>query len=181
MRGRMLLDMRTARKTARVDDALLGRALERFRTVLRARSLKLSTVRISIVRAALEYDGHFSVEDLVRVLHANGVRDAHLATVYRAIPLMVEAGLVQPALVRQGDRQHYEAVFEQEHHDHLVCTACGRIVEYQSEALEALQREIAARYGFELDDHVHELRGRCRDCRRGTEPAAAAGGGRVRS
>lgn len=126
----------------------------------------MSKVRESIARAALNYEGHFSVEDLVKLLHENGVGDAHQATVYRALPLMVEAGLIQPALVSKADGQRYEASFEREHHDHLVCTSCGRVVEYHSETLEALQREIAQRYGFELDDHVHELRGRCRDCRR---------------
>lgn len=126
----------------------------------------MSKVREAITRAALSYKGHFNVEDLVRVLHGDGIHEAHVATVYRAIPLLIDAGLIQPALVSKGDGQHYEAVFEREHHDHLVCVRCSRIVEFQSEALEALQREIAARYHFELDDHVHELRGRCRECRR---------------
>lgn len=158
--------MRAQRKTRATSPETLDRALERFRLVLHARTLRFSKVREAIARAALTYDGHFSVEDLLHVLQAGGVRDAHLATIYRAVPLMVEAGLIQPALVSKSDGQRYEASFEREHHDHLVCTQCGRIVEYQSEALEALQREIAARYGYELDDHVHELRGRCKECRR---------------
>jgi Fur family ferric uptake transcriptional regulator len=141
------------------------RALERFRALLHDRSLKMSRVREAIARAALRYEGHFGVDDLVGVLQKSGVHEAHMATVYRAVPLMVEAGLIQPALVAHGDGQRYEATFEREHHDHLVCRRCGRVVEYHSEALEALQREIAARYEFELDDHVHELRGRCKDCR----------------
>jgi Fur family ferric uptake transcriptional regulator len=141
--------------------------LERFRALLHERSLKMSKVRESIARMALSYRGHFSVDQLVQVLHENGVQEAHVATVYRAVPLMVEAGLIQPALVSKADGQRYEASFERERHDHLVCTSCGRVVEYQSEALEALQREIARRYDFELDDRVHELRGRCKACRRG--------------
>jgi Fur family transcriptional regulator, ferric uptake regulator len=143
----------------------MDRALERFRSVLHDRSLKMSRVREAIARAALSYEGHFGVEELLGVLQANGVHEAHMATVYRAVPLMVEAGLIQPALVASGDAQRYEATFEREHHDHLVCHRCGRVVEYHSEALEALQREIAARYEFELDDHVHVLRGRCKSCR----------------
>jgi Fur family ferric uptake transcriptional regulator len=156
-----------------MKDEALARALEHYRAVLHDRALKLSKVRESIAHAALTYEGHFSVEDLLQVLHAKGVRDAHMATVYRALPLMLEARLIEPALVSRTDGQRYEAVFEREHHDHLVCTLCGRVVEYQSEALEALQREIAARYEFELDEHVHELRGRCKDCRRSTPKLAA--------
>jgi len=144
----------------------VARGLERFRSVLHGQSLKLSKVRESIARTALTYEGHFSVDELVQVLHENGVQEAHQATVYRAVPLMVEAGLIQPALVSKADGQRYEASFEREHHDHLVCTSCGRVVEYHSEAMEALQREIAQRYEFEIDDHVHEIRGRCKSCRR---------------
>jgi Fur family ferric uptake transcriptional regulator len=78
----------------------------------------------------------------------------------------LDSGLIQPALVLNSDSQHYEVVFEREHHDHLVCTNCGRVVEYQSAALLALQRKIAARYEFTLDEQTSELHGRCKSCRR---------------
>lgn len=165
-RGGNYRRMRTARKSPPLKEEAVSRALDRFRTVLRDRSLKMSKVREHIARTALSYDGHFSVDDLVTELHDRGVRDAHLATVYRAVPLLVDAGLIQPALISKSDSQRYEASFEREQHEHLVCTGCGKVVEYQSETLRALQREIAARYDFELADHVHELRGRCKECRR---------------
>jgi len=146
---------------------MIDRALERFRQVVRARALKASKVREAVVRAALTLEGHFSVDDLLRVLHASGVHEAHMATVYRALPLLVDAGLIQATLTAQGESQLYEVVFEREHHDHLVCTGCGRVVEYQSQALLALEREIAERYEFELDVRTIELHGRCKSCRRG--------------
>lgn len=77
----------------------------------------MSSVREAIIRAALGYDGHFSVEDLLQVLRRRGVSGAHMATVYRAVPLLVEAKIIQPALLSRGERQLYEAAFEQEHHD----------------------------------------------------------------
>jgi Fur family ferric uptake transcriptional regulator len=156
-----------------VTGSLEQRALARFREVLRDRALKMSTVRAAIARAALGYEGHFTVEDLLRVLHANGVREAHLATIYRAVPLMVEAGLIQPAPISKADGQRYEVAFEREHHDHLVCTTCDRVIECHATALATLQREIAARYDFALDDHV--LRGRCKACRRAPRSAAPRG------
>ena len=139
--------------------------------MLHDRSLKMSKVRESIA-APPSATRTVIVDDLHNVLHERGVRDAHMATVYRAVPLLVDAGLIQPALVSKADGQRYEAAFEREHHDHLVCTNCGRVVEYQSETLGALRREIAKRYDFELDEHVHELRGRCRDCRSKKPPRA---------
>jgi Fur family ferric uptake transcriptional regulator len=159
--------MQASRKAApQPKEESTRRALERFRTVLHERSLKMSTVREAIARAALAYKGHFSVEDLLGVLKSKGVSEAHMATVYRAIPLMVESGLIQPALLTRGDEHRYEVAFEREHHDHLLCTKCGRVIEFHSEAMEALQRELAERYDFEIDKHVHELMGRCGRCRK---------------
>lgn len=148
------------------DDESVERALGALRDLLRAKDLKQSKVREAIARTALAYDGHFTVEELAQLLRERGVAGAHLATVYRAIPLLVEAGLIQPALVAQGDRQHYEAAFERAHHDHLVCLSCGSVVEFYSETLEVIQREIAERYGYRLEQHVHELRGLCTRCQR---------------
>lgn len=158
--------MRPGRKGGRLGQEARARALDRFRHVLRERSLKSSRVREAVARAALAQNGHFTVEDLLRALREGGVNEAHMATVYRAIPLLLEAGLIQPALVLNSDSQHYEVVFEREHHDHLVCTNCGRVVEYQSAALLALQRKIAASYEFTLDEQTSELHGRCKSCRR---------------
>ena len=125
----------------------------------------MTRVREAIAVGAMEFCGHFTVEQLAAKLAARGHREAHVATVYRNIPLMIEAGILAPALVSKDDGQHYEVVFEQGHHDHLVCLSCGAIVEVHCEALENLQREIAQRHGYELDAHVHELRGTCRNCR----------------
>jgi hypothetical protein len=96
------------RKDVGLKPDAVERGLERFRVVLHQRSLKMSKVRESITRMALSYRGHFSVDELVQVLHSQGINDAHLATVYRAVPLMVEAGLIQPALVSKADGQRYE-------------------------------------------------------------------------
>jgi Fur family transcriptional regulator, ferric uptake regulator len=150
----------------RPDEASLQRALERFRAVLHRSSLRMTPVREAVLRAALTYAGHYDVDDLVRELHSRDVREASLATVYRMMPLLVEAGLVQPTLLSSGERHRYEATFEREHHDHLVCTGCNKVIEFHFEAFEMLQRDLAAKYDFELTAHVHELLGRCGDCRR---------------
>jgi Fur family transcriptional regulator, ferric uptake regulator len=159
--------MRTSRKNvpSKLKDQDIDRGIERLRSVLHARSLKLSTVREAIARSALTYSGHFSVEDLLSVLRSKGVSGAHMATVYRAVPLLIEAGLIQPTMLSRGNGHFYEVAFEREHHDHLVCKSCGEVIEFHSEAMEALQREIAARYDFSIEEHVHELLGRCKRCR----------------
>src|SRR5262245_4743818 len=114
--------MRPIRKNAVLDKASLTRALAAFRAFLHERGLKVSSVREAVAEAALTYDGHFSVEDLLRVLRAKGVQDAHLATIYRALPLLVEARLIEAAPAAKGDSQRFELAFEREHHNHFVCT-----------------------------------------------------------
>jgi Fur family ferric uptake transcriptional regulator len=141
----------------------LSEALERFRTVLEKHELRLTRERVAIVEAALEMRGHFPIEQLVAELRRRGVRGSK-ATVYRVLPLLTEAGILQAADF-SSDTRRYEAAFGREHHDHLVCRGCGRVVEFEYEAFEVLQREVAARHGFELEGHVHQLVGRCPACR----------------
>lgn len=156
--------VRRVHRPATLDDAGLQRALDHLRDVVRQRGLKSSAVRDAVARAALLRRGHFSVDDLVKDLRDGGVADAHPATVYRVLPLLVEAGLIQPTLVSTADGARYERAFEREHHDHLICTSCGAVLEFYFEAIEVLQRDVAERFGFRLTGHVHELLGVCADC-----------------
>lgn len=143
--------------------ARVAEALARFESFLAARDLRLTPERAAIVEAALAMRGHFPIEQLVAELRRRGIRGSK-ATVYRALPFLTEAGILQPADV-SSDTRRYEAAFGREHHDHLICSGCGAIVEFEFDAFEVLQREIAARHGFELESHLHQLVGRCPACR----------------
>jgi Fur family transcriptional regulator, ferric uptake regulator len=143
---------------SKANDAVL----DRFREFARRHALRRSPVREAIVRAAGRGRGHFAVEDLLARLDEEGVR-ASRATVYRTLPLLLEAGIIQPTLL-SGEQTQYEAAFGHEHHDHLICGRCGKVVEFQFEAFEMLQRDVAARHGFRLTGHFHELVGVCADC-----------------
>lgn len=96
-----------------------------------------------------------------------------LATVYRSLNLLVDAGIVE-----QHNFQNNNAVFEvrypDTHHDHLVCWDCGVIKEFEEDEIERLQEQVAQRLGFQLISHRLELLGRClsQDC----EQKKAAGG-----
>src|SRR6187402_103945 len=120
-------------KLRKLKDATMGRAVARFREVLHRRSLRITPVREAILEAVLQQAGHFEVPDLVRELQGVGVQEASQATVYRALPLLVEAGIIQQTLV-SGSKLQYESTFEREHHDHLVCGSCGKVIEFHFEA-----------------------------------------------
>jgi Fur family transcriptional regulator, ferric uptake regulator len=148
--------------TASPDEPSEGQALARFERHLASRGLRLTSARRAILSAVLARAGHFPIEDLIADLKRRGIRGSK-ATVYRTLPMLTEAGIVQQAVIT-GDTRSYEAAIGREHHDHLVCLGCGRVVEFEFEAFEILQREIAARHGFRLEGHHHQLVGRCPEC-----------------
>jgi Fur family ferric uptake transcriptional regulator len=153
-------------------------ALEKFERFLEGKALRLTQARAAIVEAALARQGHYPIEELIADLKRLGIRGSK-ATVYRTLPLLAEAGIVQPAIIA-GDSKSYETTYGSEHHDHLVCSRCGKVVEFGFEAFEMLQREVAGRYGFRLDSHHHELIGTCPEClakEGGTPESPLPGGG----
>ncbi len=156
-------------RRAQVSEAMSGEAIERAMSQLRKlvadRGLRNSTVREHVARLALQKPGHFSAEELRVDLESDHKGRAHGATVYRVLPLMIEAGLLRETLKSKGGTAYYERVFERRHHDHLICTSCWKVIEFEFEAIEVLQRDVAAKFGFQLEDHVHELLGTCRECR----------------
>lgn len=102
----MVSPMRRVVAAPKLSKAGIERALERLRELVRERGLKASTVREGIARAALGIEGHFTIEELVESLP-----DAHIATVYRVLPLLIDAGLLQAApgaqARRANDRAHH--------------------------------------------------------------------------
>lgn len=123
-------------------------------------NLKHTRQREAILSVFLDVSGHITSEDLhqqVRELHPG----IGYTTVYRTMKLLCEAGL---AIERHFDDGVTRYEVEHEHHDHLVCTRCGKIVEFECQMIEAAQNDIVAKYGFRLLRHRHELYGHCPAC-----------------
>ena len=154
--------MRTSRNNG--EAGKVGHAAGRLRAFLRARGLRMTGEREALVRAALGRRRHFTLEELVEEAVGHDAR-ASRATVYRGLPILIEAGILQPVLVSDEPRR-FELALGRRHHDHLLCRRCGRVVEFRSGAIEELQLRVASRHGFRLTSHVHELVGDCAACRR---------------
>ncbi|HET6439551.1 MAG TPA: transcriptional repressor [Anaeromyxobacter sp.] len=133
--------------------------------LLAERGLKHSRQRERVAQVFFGQGGHVSVDELL-VLARREDRRVSPATVYRTMKLLAECGL---AAAREfGDGQtRYEVAAGRAHHDHLICTRCGEIVEFADEEIEALQAAVARRHGFEVERHRLELYGRCGRCRDG--------------
>jgi Fur family ferric uptake transcriptional regulator len=140
-----------------------GGTLNDFEAFLQARGLRLTGQRQRIAETFLEAEGHLSADEIYRQVKK---RDARIgsATVYRTLKLLREAGLATGMSVGDGFAR-YEAPSGRGHHDHLICRACGMIVEFENGRIEALQLEVAKKHGFTVTDHKMELYGICGGCR----------------
>ena len=130
--------------------------------------LKHSRQRERIAETFLQMGGHVSVEELVARVRRVDPRIS-VATVYRTMKLLAECGVAVPRQFGGDGQTRYEAATGRPHHDHLICTSCGDIVEFANERIESLQELVAKRHGFEVQSHRLELYGRCARCRRGVE------------
>ncbi|MGI9431393.1 MAG: Fur family transcriptional regulator [Myxococcota bacterium] len=128
---------------------------------LDAHSLKHTKQREAILDAFLSAKRHITGEELhARVREDNpGIG---YTTVYRTMKLLCDAGL---AMERHFDDGVTRYEIEHEHHDHLVCVKCGKIVEFECSMIESAQDRIVNEYGFRLLRHRHELYGHCPKCR----------------
>lgn len=118
---------------------------------LRNAGLKVTLPRLKILEMLETSDArHLSAEDIYRRL-IDMNEDVGLATVYRVLTQFESAGLV-----RRHNFENGHAVFELErgpHHDHMVCLDSGKVIEFVSEEIEKLQRDIADKYGYVVQEH----------------------------
>ncbi|MFA5521013.1 MAG: ferric iron uptake transcriptional regulator [Castellaniella sp.] len=129
---------------------------------LKSAGLKATFPRLKILDIFRRADPrHQSAEDVYRTLMAEDV-DIGLATVYRVLTQFEQAGILTRSQF-DGTR----AVFEMndgDHHDHLICTSCGKVVEFYEKNIEKRQHEIAREHGFVLESHTMMLYGICASC-----------------
>lgn len=143
-------------KTPSVDD------IERL---LRQRGLRLTGERLAIVGEVLRLGHHFRAEGLHDALKTAGLRVSR-ASVYRTLNILRDAGVIAAVESTAGERSSsYEFVLGRAHHDHMLCTRCGKVIEFYSEDLERLQDRICREHGFEGLQHTLEIMGRCQACR----------------
>lgn len=143
---------------------------EIFYDHLRRSGLKRTTQRDLILEVFLETEGHSSAEDLYQLIKS---RDPHVGvtTVYRTLKLLAECGLAREERLGDG-RTRYEHLYNHQHHDHLICTSCGRLIEFYSEAIENKQDEITRLYNFHPTHHSLRIFGHCSECHVVSQAAA---------
>jgi Fur family ferric uptake transcriptional regulator len=138
--------------------------LETDQSDLKSVGLKATLPRLKILDIFRRSDDrHLSAEDVYRALISEEI-DIGLATVYRVLTQFEQAGILSRSQFDGG-----KAIFELndgDHHDHMVCTHCGKVVEFTNPEIEALQHKVADENGFKIESHAMVLYGVCNSCQK---------------
>ena len=142
--------------------------LERFAQFLKSRGKRVTQQRRLIVETIFSHHDHFDADELlVHLKDALDRREVSRPTVYRTLSEMAEAGILRQ--MELDGRRVYEHDYGYPHHDHLLCRACGELIEFRSEDLQRICDAVANEFGFEVASHRLIVTGTCRDCRKDSE------------
>ncbi len=137
--------------------------LEKLQTLLKENSLKFTKQRELVLKFLYENDGHFTPEDIYTLLKEQYPEvNIGIATVYRTLTLL-ETSHIASSISFGVQGKKYELGLKK-HHDHLICTKCGAIIEFFDETIEKRQEEIAQKYNFHMMDHTMKIIGLCENC-----------------
>jgi Fur family ferric uptake transcriptional regulator len=139
----------------------LGEELDAFRVYLKSNGYRVTREREAIAEAILRNHDHFDVDELFMTLRSK--KPISKASIYRAIPLMIQSGLLAEVYLEDG-HMHYEKVYGREHHSHLRCLNCRRIYEFSAPELAQVEKRIARQEGFKSLGHKFEIWGLCSNC-----------------
>jgi Fur family ferric uptake transcriptional regulator len=135
-----------------------------LRQYLKNNGLLQSKQREQILDIFLETEEHPTIGDLYELVRKKTPKIG-LATVYRTMKVICGAGLAREVDFGDGVRR-FEHEYRHQHHDHLVCLKCGRIIEVMSPEIEKLQQSLAKKHRFTAVRHRLEIFGTCRTCKR---------------
>jgi len=142
---------------------VIDKDLQKLNAYIEKKGLRNSTARETIAKEFFKTKDHITIEELLRRTRKLNSKIG-IATVYRTLHLLQECGLA----IRR-DFNTGVVSFEPQtdhHHDHLICTSCGKIIEFFFEEIEKSQNKVAQKYDFVLQHHKMELYGVCKNCRK---------------
>jgi len=139
--------------------------LETFKKLLKENTLKFTKQRELVLKALYDNEGHFTPEDLYSL-----IRSQHpdltisIPTIYRTLALLEDSSIVD-SLSFGAKGKKYEFGLK-EHHDHLICTQCGKLIEFADDIIDRRQEEIAKKFHFKMTDLTMNTRGICKSCQK---------------
>ncbi|NVJ52338.1 MAG: transcriptional repressor [Campylobacteraceae bacterium] len=137
--------------------------IDELKKIVKQKGLKYTEQREIVLNVLLHADEHLTAEEIYNLIKTNNPdSNIGIATVYRALSFLEEVNLI--ASINFGvDGKKYESN-KKEHHDHLICTSCGKIIEFLDDEIEKRQDRIAKKNKFKITSHSMQLYGTCPDC-----------------
>lgn len=138
--------------------------IDELKKIVKQKGLKYTEQREIVLNILLHAEGHLSAEDvynLIKIKQSDS--NIGIATVYRALGFLEEVNLIT-SITFGSEGKKYESNTK-EHHDHLICTNCGKIVEFMDDEIEKRQDRIAKKNKFKITSHSMQLYGVCESCK----------------
>lgn len=146
--------------TTKTEDKAI---IEDLKTILRKKGMKYTEQRAVILEILFEIDDHLNAEEIHRIVKEKYPQhNIGIATVYRTLNFLEEAELIS-SISFGSEGKKYEGN-QKSHHDHLICTNCGAIVEFVDDEIEKRQERIAKENNFKITGHTMQLLGLCSKC-----------------
>jgi Fur family ferric uptake transcriptional regulator len=137
-------------------------AKAKFNQFLKQKGLRQTEQRDHLINVFLKTERHVSTQELFDIVRKK-YKDIGYATVARTLKLLVDSGLCRAVDFGDGV-QRFEHKYDYKHHDHLLCTECGKFVEIYSKRLEKLQDELVRKHGYVQEYHKLHIFGLCPRC-----------------
>ncbi len=134
-----------------------------LRPYLKEHGFRWTPEREEVLKEALALEGHFEADELAYRLRKKGSRVSK-ATVYRTLPLLVKAGFIRE-VIHAEKHLHYEHVHGESRHDHLICVVCGKIIEFEDQAMKEIEERICQKNRFRPEKVLVEIYGYCEKCK----------------
>ncbi|MDM8516935.1 transcriptional repressor [Desulfobacterales bacterium HSG16] len=135
---------------------------EQFQKLFKEERIDRFEERLMILEVFLSTERHLTIEELDELLKKQRV-EFDIEFVHETLDLMSRFGFARIRQFNNGEIR-YEHRHLGQHHDHMICTRCGQIIEFNSEQIEALQIQVANDYGFHILQHKMEIYGICDLC-----------------
>jgi Fur family ferric uptake transcriptional regulator len=138
---------------------------ENFLRFLEQKNLRITSQRRAIVDTVFGTDQHFTAEQLLELAREKDPSVSR-ATVYRTLPLLTESGLVHEMDFGKDYKIYDPNYADHPNHNHIICNDCDKIVEFESERLNALENEISGKLGFEVESQQLRINASCEEMKR---------------
>jgi Fur family ferric uptake transcriptional regulator len=132
-----------------------------FADFLKRKKYRNTQERYNVIDRIGQLDRHFSADELYLYMNGEGDRISR-ATIYSTLDLLTQCGILMKHRFH-GDSAHYELASRMPNHDHLICTECGRIVEFRDEGIDTLRDRICGELGFRPVTHSLQIFAICHD------------------